>query len=74
MNARNTLVASVLALGCLFGVGAATAAAAPTEIPTVTRVCGIHYELTTDLNGRQYCKWAPKPRHNRHDTARRQAG
>ncbi len=71
MNVRNSLVAATVALGCLFGVGAATASAAPTAVATVKPVCGIHYKLTQDRNGRWYCKWAPEPRHNRHDEERR---
>ena len=70
MNIRNSLLAATVALGCLFG-GTATVSAATPEVPTVMPICGIHYKLTRDLNGRFYCKWAPSPRHNRHDRERR---
>lgn len=74
MNVRNSILAVAVALGCLFGTGAATASAVPTELSTVRPVCGIHYKLTRDLNGQWYCKWVPQRRHNRHDKERRAAG
>ncbi len=71
MNVRNSLLAAAVAAGLLFG-GAATASATMTEVPTSVRpTCGIHYKLVRDLNGHWYCKFAPSPRHNRHDRERR---
>ncbi|MBA3855335.1 MAG: hypothetical protein C0507_00355 [Cyanobacteria bacterium PR.3.49] len=74
MNIRTSITAAVIAFGCLTGIGAATASATTSGAETITTSaprCGIHYELTRDRNGRLYCKWAPKPRHNRHDRERR---
>lgn len=75
MTVRNALIASAVALGCLFGAGTATAAAAPTPAPTgATLHCGIHYKLTRDLNGRLYCKFSPDPRHRGGNGNSRHAG